>query len=438
MRIKMDVARETHQDRKLARMRAVALGALIFCFCGLIFSRLYEGSHPFFPWMRAFCEAATIGALADWFAVVALFRHPLGIPIPHTAILPLNKYRVAETLARFIETNFLTLERINNRLDQVNFADVTARWLRENNRQVVQKTLQFAPGIISGVNDREAAAILAQQARVALRGISLSQTAGAVIETFLQGGRDRELFTAAILIADNLVIENRENIKEKIREEIPLNKNMLGDIPFLGEFAGPMLQQIGDSIAEMVADKTIEKVQRILGDAGAHPEHALWLGFRKHIEQIVSDLKNSAEMAARVDAVRDALLTGSLVDDFAMKGWQALRRFVVNDCATPDSEIARRIESALAHVANQLENEAAVRDGLNTFLRTHLASAILSAKPHVTELVVSTVASWDGNEMSLKLENAVGSDLQFIRLNGTFIGGLIGVFIHLFFLFLLH
>lgn len=416
--------------RDLKTMRYVATGALVLVFVGMCISRLLESRNPLWGYLRAFCEAATVGALADWFAVVALFRHPAGIPVPHTAILPNNKPRVAESLAAFIENSFLTEDRLAPRFCSLDYARFISDWLAANADPVSERAAGLIPGIINGLSDQEMSAMLANRARAMLAGTELGPLAGASLGILLQGGRDREIYRGLLRSMEDLIVANREVIRQKIQEEIPLSADMLRGVPLLADLAAPGFQQIKEKVSARIADKTIEKVQAVLAEAEFEPEHVLWLSFDARLRTLIEALTSSPEMAEKMAAIRSSLASDAVLDDFASTTWQALKAHVISDSRAPDSRIRAGVRDAMAAAAAQLVENGSVREPLNAFLADQVLRSIVSARPHIRELVVSTVLNWDSREMADRLEQAVGRDLQFIRLNGTVIGGLVGLALH--------
>ena len=411
-------------------MRRVATGALVLCATAMVICRWWEAEVPWLGWFRAIFEAGTIGALADWFAVVALFRHPLGLTIPHTAILPNNKGRVAQSLATFLETNFLTEEKLGPKIRSLDYAGCASQWLQENASLLAEKAVRFAPGIMNGISDDEMAQLLATRARRLIGQADFGQFAGKTLEMMVQKGRDREIYDSTLRLVRQLIEEHEETIESKIREEIPISSELLAGLPLGKEFVGPILDQIRAALAAAIAKKTIEKVESVLDEAASKPNHPLWQSFEKRLRQFISDLKSSPLMAEKVRSLQESLAAQPLMDEFSRKAWQEIKFFILRDCESSDSLIRRKLTDAIASLAGQLTEQKAARDEINQFLGDHAVAAVLATRPHARELIVSTIESWDTQEMSSRLETTVGRDLQFIRLNGTIVGGLIGGLIH--------
>lgn len=411
-------------------MRMIATGALVASVVLMVICRLFESSLPWLAWPRAFFEAATVGAMADWFAVVALFRQPMGLPIPHTAILPNNKSRVAESLATFLETSFLTEAQLGPKFRGIDYAGFASRWLGEHAAMLADKASRFAPDIVSGFTDAEMSALLEDRARELIRKADVGPMVGEGLEVIVQNGRDREIFVSVLKSARQLIEDHRGTIQSKISKEIPLSAAMLDGVPFLKEMAGPLLEQVRDGIASAVAGKTIEKVQAALDEASGEADNPLWRSFDERLRKLITDLKSSPEMAGKIRTMQESLAGSQIVGDFAAKTWQEIKAFILRDCAAEDSTVRRKIEEAILSASRQLTDNATARTEINAFLGEQVLASILAARPHARELVISTINAWDAKEMADRLEGTVGRDLQFIRLNGTIVGGLMGVVIY--------
>lgn len=396
----------------------------------MVLCRWFEAEVPWLAWPRSFFEAGTIGALADWFAVVVLFRHPLGIPIPHTAILPNNKERVAESLAHFIETSFLTEEQLGPRFRSLDYAKFASAWLRENASQVASHATAVAPKIASGFSDDEMSSILSERAGEWILKTDFAPLAAAGVEGVTADGRDREIFLTVLRATRTLIEEHRPTIQSKIREEIPLSSDLLAGIPALRQFAGPFLEQVRDQLASAVASKTIQKIQATLDEAADDPNSTLWHSFQNRLQGFLRNLKSSPDMALKIRGMQERLVGSGVVEEFSTRVWGELKDFLLRDCENPDSAVRRKIEEAIQSAADQLVENDTLKAEVNRFLGEQVLRSMLAARPHARELVVSTIGKWDAREMADRLEKTVGSDLQFIRINGTLVGGCIGLLIH--------
>ena len=410
-------------------MRRVATGALVVVFIGMLVFRWLEGGHPAFGYLRAFCEAATVGALADWFAVVALFRHPLGIPNPHTAILPNNKDRLAASLAEFVVSSFLTEEQLAPRVKAFHYAGALSRWLRENADFLAGRAAVHAPRILEGMPDEALARLLAERARAFIGNVPLGPLLGSGLGALVQSGRDRQIFCTVLESTAELIASNRELIEQKIREEIPVPVEFLRSLPGFRRIE-PVLDQLKDALASAVAKRTIEKVNDVLDEALHDAGHPLQATFVEKLGALIEDLKSSPQMTARIRSVQEAMLASTAIDDFSLRAWREVKAFLVQDCAAEDSVLRARLREALETLSDHLSENPDTQKELDEFIGAYALASMLAARPQVRELIVTTIQSWDAEEISSRLETMVGRDLQFIRLNGTIIGGCVGLLLH--------
>lgn len=422
----------------LSKMRFIATGALVVCVIGMTLCRVLESTVPWLAWPRAFFEAGSVGALADWFAVVVLFRHPLGIPLPHTAIIPKNKNRVAKSLADFIEKSFLSEAQLEPRFRKIDYAGFGARWLREHADMLSEKAVKFAPKILEGISDSEMSDLLAERTRAMIRGAKLAPIAAEGLSLMLQNDRDREIYDSLLKSANALILAHQEAIQSKIQEEIPIPTELLQNIPGLNRTLKPLLEQIKSNLAEAITQKTITKVQGLLAEAAKDPEHSLRKTFDQQIKQFIEALKSSPEMARKVEAMQETIAQSSFVEDFSVKVWTELKQFLLLDCQREDSLVRKKLREAILSLVAQLNENESLHSKINNFLSEKVLENILRMRPHARELILNTIDKWDEKEMADKLEITVGSDLQFIRLNGTLVGGLMGLTIHAIFTLLGH
>lgn len=413
----------------LIRMRRIATSALVMVFCGMIGFRLLESANPSWGYLRAFCEAATVGALADWFAVVALFRHPMGLPIPHTAILPNNRDRLAASLGNFIDTNFLEAGGIHARISQIDFADIGATWLGQHHALVMQRMTTTLSSWLDSTSSDAVQPWLSEQTKRLVGEADISKLAAATLESLLDDGRSQILYGILLKSSGDFIIANRPMIQEKIREEIPLPVESLRNIPGIQRF-GPALDQLRDQLAAMIASRTIEKIQHLLDEAGEDEAHPIRQTFDKKLHSLITDLQSSPAMQDRIRTLQNEFSKSQALDHFTTEAWNTIRSKLIMDLQNSDLEFHQRLDTELESFTSILKTDEALRSRTNEFVKAQVLNSLSAIRPHIREYVISTVSKWDGSDIALKLESTVGRDLQFIRLNGTIIGGLIGLAIH--------
>jgi len=406
----------------------VALGALIVCVIGLVLCRLNEDIWPWLAWPRAFFEAGTVGALADWFAVVALFRHPLGIPIPHTAILPKNQHRAGKAIASFLEGGFLTEKRLREVLLPVDYSRWVANWITEHADQIATTATAQTPQLLDFLQRRRT--VVAEAARTGLAALDPSPLVATVAGFLFEGGRDTVLISGIFRATNTFLHDQEEVIRDRIREEIPISADMLRSIPVLKNLAGPLLEQVRDAIALAVATRTIQKVENLLQEATRQPTHPLRLSVETKLKETLKSLEGSGELAQRLRKAQLELARGETLDDLVEAVLKTLGAALLEDCQSTESRTREALRSLLVGVSEEIAKDENLRATLNQYVGQQMVHCALEARPKVREFVETTVSSWQAEEMASRLEAILGRDLQFIRLNGTVIGGLIGVFIH--------
>jgi uncharacterized membrane-anchored protein YjiN (DUF445 family) len=340
-------------------------------------------------------------------------------------------------LATFLEEGFLTEEQLGPRIRKIDFAGMIARWLSANADSLGRRVGKFAPVLLERIPSEQITNMLTQRARHVILTANAAPLLAGGLQTLTGSGRDRKIFNSVVISFRDLIAENRETIQTKISEEVPISSDLLNAIPFLKNAAGPSLDHFRNQIAAAVANRTIEKIYTALNEACSNQDHPLWVSFQTRLNQLITDLESSPELTAKLRTMQEALANSPVVDNFSRKAWEELADFLKRDLAAADSVILQKISEALLSASRELTEKTTLREGTNTFLAEQMLGAALAAKPHIREIVTSTINAWDAAEMTDKLEATVGTDLQFIRLNGTVVGGLIGVAIHALFVFLL-
>jgi uncharacterized membrane-anchored protein YjiN (DUF445 family) len=391
--------------RLMATLLLAAM-AVIFIVC-----LMFPKAHPAVPWVMAFSEAAMVGGLADWFAVTALFRHPLGLPIPHTAIIPQQKDRLGETLAQFLKDNFLKPQVVARRLDEADLAGVLARWLAAPPAAGPNRKKGIAPlvgQLVDGLDDPAIAKAVEDLARDRLQSMQLSPIIAEAVDTLVAGGRHELLIDAAVEWGLATIVDEAPNIRGKVTERTN----------WLLRLAGA---------DESLSDTMISSVQRLLVEIKHDPWHPVRQRLVDAFKQWTFDLRHFPESQARVAGFKDDLLANPAMGSWVQGLWDAARGALATSLKQPGEN---RLGGALVALGNRIEGDDALKAGLNTALRRAVAGLAKTHGDEIVKLVSETVRSWDADTVTDKVEQAVGRDLQFIRINGTLIGGCIGVVIY--------
>ncbi len=376
---------------------------------------LYEAAHPALPWVKAFAEAAMVGGLADWFAVTALFRHPLGLPIPHTAIIPSNKDRIGDSLAGFLKDNFLTPGVVARRLEDFDMAGAAARWLTtERPVSAGPKKRGFGPlvaRIIEALDQKVVGDLVRDAASEKLRGLQLSPIVASGIDATLDKGRHAPLIDGAIKWALRTLDDQESTIRGMVAEQTNWLLRMV-------------------NVDTSVSSSLIAGLRRLLWEMGDDPRHPLRLRIEESLRTYAFDLRHFPENQAMVEGFKDDLIANPAMGQWLAGLWDEARIGLVKSLNNPGQARAGRFGAALKALGERLESDAPLRAAINLHLRRAAVGLVHDYGDQIVSLVSDTVRQWDASTVTEKLETAVGRDLQFIRINGTIIGGAVGLSIH--------
>jgi uncharacterized membrane-anchored protein YjiN (DUF445 family) len=403
---------EQEQLVQLAKVRRLATGLLLAMAAVFVAAKLLEPAHPWFSFVRAFSEAAMVGALADWFAVTALFQHPLGLPIPHTAIIPKNKDRIGASIANFLEYNFITREVISEELRDVDFAAVASQWLSDpqNSRELARHIVGAVPALLRMMEDEDIGAFLQQRTASALKNVGVAPLLGELLVILESGGQLRIVFDHLIEVVARTLEKNRPYIRQKIHERSP--------------------KWIPKTIDEKFYERLVEELENIL-DEMRQPDSEWRDRFDDAAQRLIHNLKTSPEYEEKIAGAIHGGLGNPMFKDYLTKIWQDVRARVLADAASEDSRAVARLDQAIRAFAQALEGDDAVSAKLNRWIREFTAETIVERRSAIAGLVQRVIWKWDAQTVSHKVEIHVGKDLQYIRINGTLVGGMVGLAIHI-------
>ncbi|MCO5071540.1 MAG: DUF445 family protein [Rhizobiaceae bacterium] len=410
-----DPAHDALRLAALRRTKFLATAALVVCVAVFVLAKMFEARLPVLGFVAAFAEAATIGGLADWYAVVALFRHPLGVPIPHTAIIPANKDRIADNLGRFIEVNFLAPEPVRAKLKEVDFAALVADWLSDAERarglssfvaRLVPKALAAMQG--SGLRD-----FVSERLKEQLEKIEVAPLAADLLSAFTADRRHQKLFDQFTRVLGKFLSDEDALalMREKIRQELPTVFNMFKADAFL-------LKKIVSS-----ADSLLEEVRR-------DPDHPMRAEFDRFIERFIDQLRTSKDYARRAEKLKRQFLARPQLRDLADDMWESFRIFIETDAASEKSVIQQHLTGMFTEVGKHLATDAQIRADMNQGFVVALSSFVESQKSGVSGFIAEQVRRWDLVQLVRVIEINVGRDLQYIRFNGMLVGGLAGLVLY--------
>ncbi len=397
--------------RLLATLLLVAMAGVF------TLATIYQGAHPSLSYVRAFAEASLVGGLADWFAVTALFRHPLGLPIPHTAIIPNNKDRIGDSLARFLKENFLTPRVVARRLETFDVAGAAARWLaapREHSRSGGRRRRglgKLLARLVEALDHATLGSILKDIATARLTRMELSPLLAGIIDAAIVDGRHEPVVDAAIQWAARTLDAQESMIRDMVHDRTA----------WLLRLA---------SLDDRVADSIIDALRNLVNEVAANPEHPLRIKITDALRDYAFDLRHFPETQAKVEGLKADLLGNPQLGQWLDGLWNNARAALLRLLTDPASAGAGRLEAAAISLGRTLEADAALRAVLNLHLRRAVVGLVSDYGDAIVTLVSDTIRSWDAVTVTGKFENAVGRDLQYIRINGTVIGGLVGLIIY--------
>lgn len=404
----------TDADKRsdLARMKTVATAMLVTSVLIAILSRTLTERHWVFAYVAAWAEAAAIGGLADWYAVVALFRHPLGIPMPHSAIVATNRIRIAESFGEFVHDQFLQPDPIAERLHSVDFAALAAEWIADDRSSAAMSTfiLKLAPEAIVAIEGTGLKDFIAGRALEQLKSLELTPFAAKFLTAVIEDGRHQRLFDELLVGLHKLLSdeETLDAIREKVRHELPLTFNLFRADAYL-------------------VRRFVTLISQAIDEAKENPEHPFRRDFDRFAQEFVQKLSTSAEYAERVEKFKQELLTRPEVGDLAESMWRSFAKFLEEDAQSGRQLVQRHMADFLVDVGRKLAQEPTLRADINTGVVKALQIFIEGSKQEIARFITDQIKSWDIERMTDIIELNIGRDLQYIRLNGTFVGGLAGL-----------
>ena len=396
----------------LARQKALASGLVILCAVTYATAKAFETRHSAVPYVAAFAEAAIIGALADWYAVVALFRRPLGLALPHTAIIPTNQVRMAEAIGDFIARHFLVGSRVGAKILALDAAASIGRWLavRDNRRQVAAHAAHILPDAIAAIDRGMLRSAIERGVVERLTALDFRKMLGASLEVITRNQRHHAILDEVLARIEARLAEPGAlgALRERIRAELPTLFGL-----FLAD--AYLLQRL------------LRASHALLAEVRSDPLHPLRTEFDRLIAEFLARLKDSPEQIQKVEAIKHELLARAELREVLREGFDRLAALLRADIAREDGLVQSSLRSFLADLARRLHEEAELRARLNQWVAQSAAALTERHKHEVAAFVAAEVKSWDTRQAVRTIELSIGPDLQYIRINGALVGGLIGL-----------
>jgi uncharacterized membrane-anchored protein YjiN (DUF445 family) len=402
------IGEDGKKEQDLAKMKRNALILLGFAVVLFVVANVYR-----IGWLKAFSEAAMIGGIADWFAVVALFRHPLGIPIPHTALIPSNKDKIGENLGNFVSDEFLTRENLELKIEQFNVAVKASDWLidKKNANTVANLIAEnVIPGLLKTIDDEEVQRFIQTQFSGKLSKVNFAEWIALGLESLAKSDKQEELVTNVL---KTLIVElqnNKHVIEEKVKSSTPFLSFGLAD------------KKITEGIFNGLYDFL---------DQASHQDSTIRKKVNNYVVDFIIELKESPEMQQKINDLVLGFANKKEVQDYISGIWLEIKTAIANDLNQKEvSTIKNSIANMIVSFGKGIQADQLMMDKINNFIKNDVLSMLINNKKMIGELISSTVKSWDTDEVSKKLELEIGGDLQYIRINGTLVGGLVGLLIY--------
>ncbi|MCA0050282.1 DUF445 domain-containing protein [Mesorhizobium sp. B283B1A] len=396
----------------LRRTKFVATAALALCVLVFALAKSFEHTYPWLGFVAAFAEAATIGGLADWYAVVALFKRPLGLPIPHTAIIPENQNRIADNLGRFIEANFLAPEPVREKLAEVDFSALVADWLADGERAagLSRFVVRLVPQTLVAVEQSGLRGFVTSRMLEQIEKVPLAPLAAELLSALTDDRRHQKLFDEFTKVIGRFLNDEQAlaTMREKIREELPSLFNLFRADAYL-------------------LKKIVASAGSLLDEVRADPDHPMRAEFDRFAQGFIEKLRTSKQYAKRAEQMKRDFLARPEVKGLTGDMWASLSLFIEQDAKAPNSMIRAHLANMFVEVGRHLAGDAQIRADMNQGFVVALASFVESQKSGVSKFIADQVKRWDLAQLTRLIEMNIGRDLQYIRFNGMIIGGLAGI-----------
>ncbi len=393
-------------------MKRRATGLLALAAAIFVAARFFEPQYPWLGYVRATAEASVVGGLADWFAVTALFRHPLGIPIPHTAIIGRQKDRIGRIIGNFVQHHFLARDAVSAKLRGMGIAHRAAEWLSqpENAQRVAMQLASGVAKTLEALPDDKIRELIQQGAKDRIHATRVAPVLGKTLALVVAGDRHQELLNEAIRLAAQAVEANRELIRKRIKESSPW--------------------WVPGVVDEKIYHRILSAIEQLLQDVSHDPAHPLRASFDHKLRELVDRLQHSPETGARAEALKDEWLSDPAIEELSNWVWEATRRAVQGYATRTEGDEPGPLARGVSAFGKTLLTNPELLAEIESFGINVLVDTIEKHRHEVADLIAQTVARWDPEETSRRLELAVGRDLQYVRINGTLVGGLVGLLIY--------
>jgi len=400
---------DQQRRRDLRFMKGVALAALVVMAVLFVIAFALQETIPAFAYVRAFAEGGMVGALADWFAVTALFRHPLGIPIPHTAIIPNRKDEIGENLGEFVETEFLRGDVVREKLEATHVAARLGEWLRhpEHAQRVAAEASVMASGILTALSDDDVQDLIEDLAREHLIAPEWGPPLGVWLTRIVEAGAHHGAVDLGVDSIATWLESNQTAFTGLVSRRLP------GWVP---------------SIAHRFVDDTVyNEAVKFVQAVQADPQHPARIAIDAYLTRLSDNLQHDPATIGRLEDAKSSMFDSPRVRELAAHAWNTAKAGLLTSLADPESGLRVRAAKALEEVGQRLTTDAALQHRVDTWVTDAAVFLVDRYRHDIASIITDTVSKWDADETTEKIELMVGRDLQYIRLNGTIVGALAGL-----------
>ena len=408
-------ARYHSRAKELRNMRIIATGLLIAMAIIFVFATHLENhTHHGWGFLRAFAEAGMVGGLADWFAVTALFRYPLGIPIPHTAIIPNNKSRIGNSLANFLRSNFLTTKIVARKVQKMDVSGAAGKFLMQpsgGEGRMRMGASRLLGDVVASLDDERLGGVVKEALNKQLSQLKIAPLLGQLLEAMIKEKRHLPVLDSIVIWAAKTLNANEDMIRKMVEER-----------------ANTIMRWTG--LDDRLSNSIITGLEKMLNEMAADPAHPLRAKGEEGLAKLAKDLKTDKELQKKVEHWKDELLANPAIGLWIDGLWQQGREGLLKAARSPDAALAGKFGEALTQLGTTLQEDGKLKGQINRFARRAIVGTTENYGDRIVSLVSDTIDGWDESTLTDRVENIVGSDLQFIRINGTLVGGMVGLVIH--------
>jgi len=395
-------------------MKIIATSMLVVMAIIYFTSKSYEPAYPALGFVRAFAEAAMVGGIADWFAVTALFRHPMGIPIPHTAIIPRNKDRIGDTLAHFLKDNFLISRLVAQRMSKVDLASGIGKFLKSpsgGEGRIKLGGSRLLGDAIASLDKDRLGSMFKGAIKKQAKQLDLATPMGQILDAVMAENRHGPLIDSSIRWAYRTLDTNETVIRAIVSDR-----------------ANTVMRWTG--LDDRVANEVLDGLYKLLADMAADPNHPVRTKTEESLSQLAVELKNDPELRQKVEEWKLEMIENPAIAGWIDGIWEDGRQALLTASRDPDAALTGQFGEALVQLGNSLQQDERLNSQINRFGRRAIVGIVATYGDNIVKLVSETIRGWDAQTITDRVENAVGRDLQFIRVNGTLVGGLVGLSLH--------